>query len=113
MERVGGVDAPANPPEEAEQMSVANEFALVVPHGLDELVEPDGCICGRLSSVSGSRDGVLQRILVLQWSVPCMRHAPTASFFPCSASMLMRLPTGSSSCQRLLTPMAPGLGAQS
>ena len=37
--------SPAYPSEEAEQVRVANEFALVVPHGLDKLVEPDGRIC--------------------------------------------------------------------
>lgn len=36
--------APADASEEAQHMGVADQLATVVPHGLDELVQPDGGI---------------------------------------------------------------------
>ena len=102
--------SPAYSSKEAEQMRIPDELALVVAHGLDELVEPNGRICAALVSVRFlmARSSAADRP-----AAPGTMHvcSPTASFFPCNASMLMRLPTGSSSCQRLLTPIVQGASA--
>jgi hypothetical protein len=44
-ERMQSAAAPADAPEEAQQVGVAQHVAARVAHGLDELEQPDGSIC--------------------------------------------------------------------
>lgn len=121
------VDALADAAEEADDVGIADHLATVIPHRAHKLKEPHGCICRakkgqqvqclRTHNSGGAwrlRREVAGRLVPFKRVLKSHRSArsafrklsPTASRLFCSASILIRRPTGSSSCQSPVTPMA-------